>query len=78
MHTRNEIRELLQKIWQGFNIKELDVNKFCNALAKDKKNVGKELRLILCKGYGKVFKTVQNLDDEFLGWLKEYFKYELN
>ena len=47
------------------------------ALSKDKKNVGKELRLILCKDYGKVFKTAQNLDDEFKGWLKDYFKTEL-
>ena len=48
------------------------------ALSKDKKNVGKELRLILCKDYGKVFKISQNLDAEFKGWLKDYFSYELN
>ena len=54
---RLEIKELLQKIWQGYDIKQLDVEKFCSALSKDKKNMGSELRLILCKGYGKVFKT---------------------
>ena len=76
--VRFEIRELLEKICRGYHIKNMDVTKFALALSKDKKNVGKELRLILCKGYGKVFKTAQNLDDEFIGWLEDYFKYELN
>jgi len=74
---RFEIRELLEKIWTGYDIKNINVEKFSNALSKDKKNVGNELRLILCKGYGKVFKTTQNLDDEFKGWLEDYFSKEL-
>ena len=76
--VRLEIRDLLRRIWSGYDISNLKLDKFAMALSKDKKNVGKELRLILCKGYGKVFKTAQNLDDEFIGWLEEYFKYELN
>jgi len=75
---RLEIRDLLQRIWSEYDISDLDLDKFAMALSKDKKNVGNELRLILCKGYGKVFKTAQNLDDEFKGWLKDYFSYELN
>jgi len=78
MNIRNEIRELLSKIWTGFEINNLDVEKFAIALSKDKKNVGNELRLILCKGYGKIFKNAQNIDDEFIGWLREYFANELN
>ena len=78
IQTRFEIRELLEKIWTGFDINNLDVEDFTTALSKDKKNVGNELRLILCKGYGKVFKTAQNLDDKFKGWLQEYFKYEIH
>ena len=74
---RKEIRELLQQIWKGYSIKYIDVEKFETALSKDKKNVNNELRLILCKGYGKVFKTAQNLDDEFRGWLRDYFDREL-
>jgi len=76
--VRLEIRDLLQRIWSGYDISDLDLDEFAMALSKDKKNVGNELRLILCKGYGKVFKTAQNLDDEFKGWLKDYFSYELN
>ena len=75
---RLEIRDLLQRIWSGYDISDLELDKFAMALSKDKKNVGKELRLILCKDYGKVFKTAQNLDDEFKGWLKDYFSNELN
>ena len=75
---RLEIRDLLQRIWSGYDISDLELDKFEMALSKDKKSVGKELRLILCKDYGKVFKTAQNLDDEFKGWLKDYFSHELN
>jgi 3-dehydroquinate synthase len=74
---RNEIRELLKKIWDGYNIKNIDVEKFILALKKDKKNIGNDLQLILCKGYGKVFKVQQKVDDNFVSWLNEYFKFEL-
>ena len=76
--VRKEIRELLQEIWKGYVIKSLDVEKFCGALAKDKKNVGSELRLILCKGYGKVFKAPVRNDEVLQSWLVEYFDNELS
>ena len=75
--VRLEIRDLLQRIWSGYDISNLRLDKFAMALSKDKKNIGKELRLILCKDYGKVFKTSQSLDDEFKVWLKDYFSNEL-
>ena len=74
---RQEIRELLEQIWDGHVISNLSVEKFANALSKDKKNMGKELRLILCKGYGKPFKTGILLDSQFMSWLEEYFDKEL-
>ena len=75
--VRLEIRELLQQIWVGHNIKHIDVEKFSRALAKDKKNVGKELRLILCKGYGDVFKAPVKNDSTLHSWLEEYIKNEI-
>ena len=75
---REDIRELLQQIWEGYDIRNLDVPQFSSALAKDKKNVGQELRLILCKGYGKVFKTPVKNDDRLHNWLSEYFNQELD
>jgi 3-dehydroquinate synthase len=75
--VRNEIRELLEKIWEGYNIKNIDIEKFCNTLAKDKKNMGKELRLILCKGYGQVFKAPVKNDLKLKNWISEYFQNEI-
>jgi 3-dehydroquinate synthase len=75
--VRNEIRELLEEIWAGTNIKDIDTDKFKIALSKDKKNVGTELRLILNKGYGNIFKHAIKMDDQFTTWLKEYFSNEL-
>jgi len=74
---RRDIRKFLSKIWKGFSIKNLDVDKFCNALAKDKKNIGSELRLILCKGYGEVFKAPVKNDEKFKSIILRYFKDEL-
>ena len=75
--TRKEIRELLEQIWEGFSIEKIDSKKFCDTLAKDKKNVGKELRLILCKGYGQVFKAPVKNDLKLKNWIMEYFNNEL-
>jgi len=74
---RNEIRELLEQIWQGTSISEISLEKYKIALSKDKKNVGKELRLILNKGYGKIFKDAIKLDDQFTELLESYFSNEL-
>jgi len=76
-NIRMEIRELLQQIWIGYDLKTMNVEKFCHALAKDKKNVGKELRLILCRGYGSVFKAAVQNDAKLQGWLEEYFQIEM-
>jgi len=75
--TRLEIRELLQEIWKGFPIIDIEIETFKSALSKDKKNVGKELRLILNKGYGKIFKDAMKMDNQFTNWMKEYFTNEL-
>jgi len=77
-YTRQEIRELLEEIWNGTSINDISVDKFSQTISKDKKNVGKELRLILNKGYGKIFKDAVKNDERFISWLKEYFENELN
>jgi len=74
---RKDIRKFLEQIWHGYDIKNLDVDKFCDALSKDKKNVGNELRLILFKGYGKAFKMPVKNDTQFHDWLDEYLSKEL-
>lgn len=76
--VRCEIREVVESIWEGYSIKDLDVDQFINALSKDKKNVGSKLGLILNKGYGNIFKHVMDADEVFYGWLVEYFENEIN
>ena len=75
---RRNIRELLEQVWEGTSIDDISLDKFKVALSKDKKNVGKELRLILNKGYGKIFKVAMQMDDHFSLWLVEYFGKELD
>ncbi len=77
-NTRHEIRNLLCEIWKGYQIRHLSVEKMINVLSKDKKNVGNKLGLILNKGYGKIFKSILEVDDQFTNWLSEYFENETN
>lgn len=74
---RQEIKELLEQIWAGTTLTDISLEKFKSALSKDKKNVGNELRLILNKGYGKIFKEALQMDEKFSSWIEEYFKCEL-
>ena len=74
---RAEVKEVLKHIWSDFPLENISIDKFKSALSKDKKNVGKELRLILIKGYGKVFKDSLLMDDKFVSWLQEYFMKEI-
>ncbi len=76
--VRNEIREVTEYIWNGYQINDIDLQLFIKALSKDKKNVGSKLGLILNKGYGQIFKKVMDADENFAAWLEEYFKNELN
>ena len=73
---RNEIRDLLERIWGDYSIQNINSHKLCAALSKDKKNVGRQLRLILCKGYGNVFKTPVDNDEKLQKWLEEYLTNE--
>jgi 3-dehydroquinate synthase len=76
--VRKNIRELLEKIWIGYDIKHLPVEKLKLALSKDKKNIGTKLGLILNKGYGNIFKASVDMNAQFTSWMEEYFLHELN
>jgi len=73
---RQEIREVTEFIWEGYSIKNIEIESFILALRKDKKNVGSNLGLILNKGFGKIFKKIIGVDDNFTLWLKDYFEKE--
>lgn len=71
---RMDIRELLAWNWGTTLLKGIDVGKFQAALSKDKKNVGSEIRVILTRGLGQMFKTTLVLDEQASGWLRTYFQ----
>jgi len=75
---RNEIRQVTEYIWQGYQINEIDFELFQKILKKDKKNIGIKLGLILNNGYGNIFKKIIDADENFSCWMKEYFKNEIN
>lgn len=74
---RDEIREVINPIIEGYSINDIEIDQFQKALSKDKKNVGKKLGLILNKGYGNIFKNVMEADEQFYNRLEEYLKNEL-
>ena len=76
--VRNEIRQITKYVWEGHSLHGIDTQLFIKALSKDKKNVGKQLGLILNKGYGKIFKHMMDSDQQFKIWIDEYFSNELN
>lgn len=71
--VRIEARKIFQRNWKGFDLSNIDVRAFEKALSKDKKNVGNELRVILSKGYGKMFKSPLIIDSIVSGLLDEWF-----
>ena len=71
-NIRNEIRDVTKYIWDGYNIKNLNIQDFITALSKDKKNVDNKLGLILNEGYGKIFKKFIDNDQNFKNLLNEY------
>lgn len=67
------MRGLLKKNWGDIRLTSISVNDFIHALAKDKKAVGSELRVILTKGPGQMFKTPLPMTSAVTDWLVEYF-----
>ena len=73
---RQEIKSVLSVIWSEFEIKNLNTTNFLSAIMKDKKNVDNELRLILMKGIGNVFKEGLIIDEKFIFWITDYLNGE--
>ncbi|MCK5218963.1 iron-containing alcohol dehydrogenase [bacterium] len=51
------IRHTLKKIWADFPLPDISYTGYWEALAKDKKNKGQEIRVILSRGHGEMFIT---------------------
>ncbi|NCD34515.1 MAG: 3-dehydroquinate synthase [Spartobacteria bacterium] len=67
---QQELHELFAPVWQGTSLEPMDFDEFLSALKKDKKNEGTQIKVILTKGLGQMFKTTLTLDDEMLTLMK--------
>ncbi len=68
----NEMYAILVKNIPPFRIMEKNIEIYCQALARDKKNKGNQLGCILTYGQGKVEKTFLEMDDHFRKTLLDY------
>ena len=67
-----QMRDVLKLNWKEVPLGEIDIEAFLNALRKDKKNIGSEVRVILTRGFGKMFITSLDVDGRAHEWIREY------
>lgn len=68
------IHSLLKKNYSGFEETDIPLEGFFASISKDKKNVGRDISLILTKGPGKVFKDRIPNDGRFQSLCREFFE----
>ncbi|OVE74300.1 hypothetical protein BVX94_00755 [bacterium B17] len=70
--TRLRIRQIAKIIWDDTNIDPIDVDRFIAALRRDKKNEGKDIKVILTRGLGDTFKTDLKFTNEIQELISSY------
>lgn len=73
MSLRNQIRPTLATVWNATTLDQVDCLDFFGALAHDKKNEGKEIKVILTKGIGQMFKTTLVMNSKIIHLIESYF-----
>ena len=74
-NTFNDIEEQLSKITDLSKIKNINIANFIRVLQKDKKSEKNKIRLVLTRGYGKMFLKSFKNNAVIPGLLKKYFSY---
>jgi 3-dehydroquinate synthase len=74
---RNEIRAILAVIWSKTPLPSIDINEYFDALSRDKKNVGNQMKVILTKGLGDMFKTTLENTSETKDYIQYFFDSKL-
>lgn len=69
-----EIQPVLRQNYSGFEQVDIPLDPFFESLSKDKKNIGKDVSLLLTRGPGNVFKDRYPNDERFQSLCKSYFK----
>lgn len=72
---RNEIRQTLSPLWSETDMPVFDKELFIVALGRDKKNEGANIKVILTRGLGQMFKETLVLDSQMRGVIDHYFKH---
>jgi NAD(P)-dependent dehydrogenase (short-subunit alcohol dehydrogenase family) len=57
--------------------KDIDIDRYLEALSKDKKNIGSEVKVILTRGMGKMFKTTLPMTNEVKILINDFFEKRL-
>ena len=76
MTLREQLREVLERYWDQVPLGDLDVDAFIDALRKDKKNVGNDVKVILTRGLGDMCKATLEVDGEARDWIESYVQNE--
>ncbi|MDA9982786.1 iron-containing alcohol dehydrogenase [Gammaproteobacteria bacterium] len=71
---RNRIRLSLAKVFTGTDLPEIDADLIFAALRKDKKNQGKDIKVILTRGIGDMYKTTLENNDQTNQCIRNFFK----
>ena len=71
---RDRIRNIAQQFWDDNYLANVDMERYIQALSKDKKNEGKKLAAILCSGFGNLAKQLIDMDEEFIAFIHEYLQ----
>ena len=78
MGFRNKIQRTLRKIWMSRTLNGVNQSKFFEALMKDKKNEGGNVKVILTRGFGEMFLTTLEINPSLRTLVSEYFKDNLH
>jgi len=68
------IRQTLQKIWKDFPLPNISYSEYLAALAKDKKNIGQEIRVVLTREPGQMFITSLPVTSETENTIRLFLK----
>lgn len=74
---RNRARRALAQVWNGTTLPAVAIERFLAALSRDKKNEGKEIKVILTRGLGQMFKTSLALDAGTRSLITRFFEEQL-
>jgi len=74
---RNQIRPILESIWEVMILPGIDIQSYMQALSKDKKNLGTIINIILTRGLGQMFKTTLDNTSDFESLVTEFFQSRL-